>query len=297
MQRLALCALLLVPACSSSTEPEPGLEPGDGPPLALEAGASPAPPAGSEAGPGLAPDGGATQPACGFSSAVASCQSCLQGSCGASCASCSGSAECVALFNCVKACPLTSTTCAAQCRSQHAGAQAAYDAFFGSAGCLKSKCQAACSSTTSADGGGATKPDAGAGSTLEQARQICVDTINKLRAQKGSSPLQRDKAKEACADAQAKADATHNQAHWAYFNGSPSCIVDNLIDRQNECPGWYGPPATGIVSCLQKQYAEAPSGQPLGNHHDVLTYAGYKSVACGFHVVSGNDVWMVQNYY
>jgi hypothetical protein len=225
---------------------------------------------------------------CGFSSTNATCNTCVVGTCGSACVACSSNSECVALFNCAKTC--TTTTCVTQCQTQHASGNNAYLAFFGSSGCLKSKCSSACGSTTT-DGG--TKADTG--STTDPyaaARAACLNVINSYRAMVGAPALVRNTAKEPCADAQAKVDAQHNTAHYAYFNG-PSCIVNNVTDRQNECPAWWGPPETTIQSCIQKMYAEGPGG----GHYDVLTKASYKSVACGIYVVSSNNVWMVQNYY
>lgn len=133
------------------------------------------------------------------------------------------------------------------------------------------------------------------------ARKACVDAVNQARATKGLAPLQRYLAKEACADAQAEADAARGSAHWAYLNGAPSCIEDVVLDRQNECPGWYGPPEKAAPDCVAKMFGEGPGSGSAHGHYTVLMNAEYTRVSCGVHVLagapSGSAVWIVLNFY
>jgi hypothetical protein len=153
------------------------------------------------------------------------------------------------------------------------------------------QCHNACSSPGGAAGGGGGS-SGGSSDPYDQARDACVTIINQYRAQVGAGPLARAKDMEACADNQAKVDAQHNSAHYAYFNG-PQCILNNVTDRQNECPDFPGPPESGMQQC----FAIVMKGGPGGGHYDVLTNRAYKRVACGIYAVSSDHLWMVQNYY
>lgn len=239
------------------------------------------------------PDGPATT--CGFSTSDPKCNTCILSNCNSQCSACSSNSQCVSLFNCIKGC--SNQSCVDQCANTYSGGINDYVAFIGADGCYHTHCASICSGGTTPDAGAPKQDTGGSTDPFETARINCVNLINQYRAKVGAPALQRNKARESCADAQAKADAAHNQAHWAYMNLSPNCVVYPPTDRQNECPAWYGPAETGIQSCLSKMYAEGYSGSSLGNHHDVMIYSGYKSVSCGYYVVNSNNVWMVQNYY
>jgi hypothetical protein len=121
--------------------------------------------------------------------------------------------------------------------------------------------------------------------------------VNAARAKLGKAPLARAESREACADQQASVDAAHGQAHWAYLHGAPSCLEDPVLDRQNECPGWYGPPEKAAPDCVAKMLAEGPSG----GHYQVIVNGAYTRVACGVHVdpaaPPGASVWLALNFY
>src|SRR5690606_1974589 len=76
-------------------------------------------------------------------------------------------------------------------------------------------------------------------------RQLCVDTINELRATEGLPPLTRWVEAEPCADESATSDEETMTPHGAF----PSCGETG----QNECLG-HGP--DGIVQCLSQMWDE-----------------------------------------
>jgi hypothetical protein len=163
--------------------------------------------------------------------------------------------------------------------------------------------EAGSSSDASPDASG-TAVDAGSpGGTdpYAAARKACVDAVNQYRAMNGLAALARYAAKESCADAQASADASHHVDHYAYFNGAPSCIEDNVLDRQNECPGWYQPPAKAATDCVGAMFAEGPGTGAAHGHYTTMMNASYTRLSCGFRVDPGSppgaDLWIVLNFY
>jgi len=160
------------------------------------------------------------------------------------------------------------------------------------------------------DAGGSPKVDAGAeagkdagGTTdpYDAAREACVAVVNHYRGLAGVAPLARYRAKEACADAQASTDGAHGSPHYAYLHAAPSCIEDNVLDRQNECPAWYGPPAKTAADCIATMYAEGPGAGAAHGHYTTMTNTHYTRVSCGFGVVPGGapgaDTWLVLDFY
>jgi hypothetical protein len=125
--------------------------------------------------------------------------------------------------------------------------------------------------------------------------------VNKLRAKHGLPQLLRYTGKEACADQQAAKDASMNAPHFAYFNGAPSCIENNVLDRQNECPGWYAPVDKAATDCVAKMYAEGPGSGPAHGHYNVLMNPSYTKLSCGVNVKPGapatSATWLVLNFY
>ncbi len=172
------------------------------------------------------------------------------------------------------------------CESQYPGGVSSVNALLGSSGCAATECQAECLP------GDAGSVDSGTSDPWDSQRDTCVSIINQYRAQVGAPALVRARDMEACADAQAEADAVHNQPHWAYFNNSPSCILDNVTDRQNECPNYPDPPS-GLQQCFAQMYAEGPGG----GHYDVMLDPSYTRVACGFYQIAPGNDYMPQNYY
>jgi hypothetical protein len=146
--------------------------------------------------------------------------------------------------------------------------------------------------------------DAAAGAAkdpYDAARDACVSAVNHYRALVGAAPLARYRAKEPCADAQATNDAAHGVAHYAYTHGAPSCIEDNVIDRQNECLAWFGPPAKTAADCVATMYAEGPGTGAAHGHYTTMTNAQLTRLSCGFSVVPGGppgaDTWLVLDFY
>jgi hypothetical protein len=125
--------------------------------------------------------------------------------------------------------------------------------------------------------------------------------VNQYRGTLGRTPLARYTAKETCADAQASADASQNVDHYAYLHAAPSCLEDNVVDRQNECPRWYGPPAKAAADCVAKMFAEGPGTGAAHGHYTTMMNAQYTRLSCGVRVVPGGpagaDTWIVLNFY
>lgn len=104
--------------------------------------------------------------------------------------------------------------------------------------------------------GGASSGGAGSGGTsttdpYEQARQLCIDYMNQLRATKGLPPYQRWTSAEACVDLQATDDEQTGTPHGAWSAKKFSC--NGYGSGQNEC---LGGGAAGIKGCLDMMWAE-----------------------------------------
>ncbi len=149
----------------------------------------------------------------------------------------------------------------------------------------------ACSSGstgTQTGGTGAASSSGGGGSSSSgasgDATQTCVDTINQYRATLGLPAYARWTSGESCVDGQAQADSQSGTAHSAFGQCGEFA--------QNECPGWPGPPASMIGSCLQMMWAEGPGG----GHYDNMSSTQYTQVACGFYVTGDGSVWATQDF-
>jgi hypothetical protein len=122
----------------------------------------------------------------------------------------------------------------------------------------------------------------------EQARQLCVDTINMYRATLGLPPYARWTDAESCADAEALADGQSNTPHGTFGMCGEWA--------QNECPGWPSPPEQSLPGCLAQMWAEGPGEDfNLHGHYINMSSEQYTRVACGFADVGGK-MWMVQNF-
>ncbi len=125
--------------------------------------------------------------------------------------------------------------------------------------------------------------------------------MNQYRAMNGLSALARYPAKEACADQQAAEDATTGSPHYAYLNGAPSCIEDNVLDRQCECPGWPEPTDKSATDCVAAMYAEGPGTGAAHGHYNTLMTPQYTRLSCGVYVKPGappgSETWIVFNFY
>lgn len=105
---------------------------------------------------------------------------------------------------------------------------------------------------TSGAGGGGTGGSSGStADPFAEARQICIDKINELRATKGLPPYQRWTSAETCVDQQATDDEKTGQPHNAWSTHKFAC--DGYGSAQNEC---LGGGAGGIVNCLEMMWAE-----------------------------------------
>ena len=149
--------------------------------------------------------------------------------------------------------------------------------------------------TTGTTGGGVDE--------LEDERQLCVDTINALRATEGLPPLARWVDAEMCSDTSATSDEQSGTPHGAFGSCGEGA--------QNECLG-HGP--SGIVQCLNQMWDErlqencagcsacdAPGdcpncdffGPPACGHYVNMRAPWHTQVACGFSALGG---WDVQNF-
>jgi hypothetical protein len=121
------------------------------------------------------------------------------------------------------------------------------------------------------------------------AAEVCVDAINKHRASINLPPYARWSDAEGCTSDEAKQDSASGAAHGAFG------ACEELA--QNECPGWDGPPAQMIPSCLQMMWDEGP-GDDFGahGHFTNMSSTSYTKVACGFFTLPDGKVWSAQNF-
>lgn len=152
------------------------------------------------------------------------------------------------------------------------------------------------------DGGGSSDP-------LAEARQICLDEINRLRATRGLPAYAPWTEAQTCVDGQATSDEASGTPH-----GTFGTCGENA---QNEC---LGGGAAGIVSCLGRMWAEreqagcagcdacadaynpsCPScdffGSTTGDvcgHYVNMSARYFTEVACGF---SSGGGWATQSFH
>lgn len=136
-------------------------------------------------------------------------------------------------------------------------------------------------SSTSSSSSSSSGASSGADTT---ANELCVSTINRLRATKKLPPLERWSSIESCSDSEAESDGTTNRPHGAF----PRCGES----AQNECPGWQGTPDQVIPKCLEAMWAQGPGE----GHHDTMASTKWKRVGCGVFTTSSGRVWSVQNF-
>lgn len=122
----------------------------------------------------------------------------------------------------------------------------------------------------------------------EQARQLCVDTINMYRATLGLPAYERWTDAEDCSDAEAFSDGQTGVAHGAFG------MCEEFA--QNECPGYPSPAEESLPGCLAQMWAEGP-GEDFNMHGHYINMSSeqYTKVACGFAEGQGG-LWMVQNF-
>jgi len=132
-------------------------------------------------------------------------------------------------------------------------------------------------------------PSPASASSLEAARQLCVQRTNEYRARVGVGPLARRPDAEACGDAQASSDGASRTAHGAF---------NRCRERaQNECPGWDGTPSDVVNRCLAMMFAEGPGPGPAHGHYVNMTDRQYSGVSCGFATLPNGELWVVQDFY
>jgi hypothetical protein len=138
-------------------------------------------------------------------------------------------------------------------------------------------------------------PNEDAGTTIDTgapqddtAEQLCVDTINQYRATLNLPPYQRWKADESCTDGQALADSVSGIPHSAFGKCGEYA--------QNECPGWPGPPAAMIPTCLSAMWAEGPGDFAHHGHYVNMSSTSYTMVSCGFATASDGSIWATQDF-
>jgi hypothetical protein len=123
---------------------------------------------------------------------------------------------------------------------------------------------------------------------VNDAAQLCVNTINMYRATLGLPPYARWSAQETCATDQGMKDYQAMMAHSAFGQCGESA--------QNECPGWPGPPEQMITQCLAQMWAEGP-GPFMGHGHYInMSSMSYTQVACGFYTTPQGKIWAVQDF-
>jgi len=126
-------------------------------------------------------------------------------------------------------------------------------------------------------------------SSLEAARQLCVQRTNEYRARVGIAPLARRPDAEACGDAQARSDGASRTAHGAFSQCRERA--------QNECPGWDGTPEDVVNRCLAMMFAEGPGSGPSHGHYMNMTDRQYRGVSCGFATQPNGELWVVQDFF
>jgi hypothetical protein len=142
--------------------------------------------------------------------------------------------------------------------------------------------------------------------------QLCVDTINSLRATIGLPPYTRWTAEEACVTGEATTDDSMMSAHWDFIHNHPCAS-----SAEDECPNWSTnplDPKKGIVACLNQMWAEknqpgcsgcatcdfpytnctncTPNGTTVCGHYLNMKSSVLKDVACGF----STGGWYTQDF-
>jgi len=168
-------------------------------------------------------------------------------------------------------------------------------------------------STGSGSGGGSAFGGSAAGGAdpndpYAEARQLCVDTINQFRAEKGLVPLSRWTEAESCTDQQATSDETTGSAHGAFGDCDERAQNECLgggVDRLGRClQSMWGekdqPGCAGCDACAAEYTSDCPNcdfyGEETGEQcgHYVNMSAEYLTqVACGFSSLGG---WAVINF-
>ncbi len=130
----------------------------------------------------------------------------------------------------------------------------------------------------------ASPPPPSPGDSFGHARQMCVDRINVYRARLSRAPVARDPSGEPCADEESRLDGRSNSPHGSFGRCGERA--------QNACPNYPGPLEQSLVRCLDQMFAEGPGG----GHYENMINARYTRAFCGFEVMSGDRIWMIQNF-
>ncbi len=259
----------LAAACGSSSSSEDPT-----PPILDAATDAPAADAAPEAAAGAGGSGGQSgNPQCQFNTTNVACNECLRTTCGSECAACSLDTDCAALYSCMRACP--SFQCQLDCESQYQDSIVTLMSFLGKGGCVDQKCVGSCDL-----GLGSSGPD-----PFAQARLLCFEKTNELRAKAGASAVAHYALMEPCADQQAKNDGNASSSG----GNLPHCQQT----AQNECANLDGAPEDAVAACLETLFAQGPGGA----NYDNLTDPDHTQVACGFFVSATGKTWVVQNFY
>lgn len=121
----------------------------------------------------------------------------------------------------------------------------------------------------------------------DQARQSFIDRINGFRQTKGLPPLQRWVEGEACADNQAKNDATSGVMHTNF--GACQELA------QMTCPGTHSMDGANS-GCLQQMWDEGPGTGDAHIHFNIMTNPSYTKVAIGIFPMSNGLFWIDMNF-
>jgi len=137
----------------------------------------------------------------------------------------------------------------------------------------------------------------------ESYRQLCLDTINSLRASIGRAPLVAWPAINTCVDSQSTADETASTAHSAFGDCGES--------SQDECLGSNN--TSRLVNCLNSMWNEKNNAACSGcdacsaapwrtcancdyntcGHYVNMSAQFYTQVSCGFSSLGG---WSTQDF-
>jgi len=132
-------------------------------------------------------------------------------------------------------------------------------------------------------------------SAIDQARIICIDKINQLRATENLPPYTRWMSAEACVDQEATKDEQTMMPHGAWISGAYPCNGN----AQNEC---LGQGVAGIAQCLQQMWDERLQSNCTGcdacrgaytPNCPNCDYYGMQGPECG-HYVNMSALWLSQ---
>jgi hypothetical protein len=100
---------------------------------------------GQNCNPVLSSGAGPTDGGCGITTGIAACDQCLALSCCSVDTACAGSADCIALLECIDGCASNDTICVEDCLGANEGGVTPYNSFVT---CVSNACNIACAPET-----------------------------------------------------------------------------------------------------------------------------------------------------